>query len=278
MIIKIFFSSLWALLAAAAAPAAAQFAFDVPFVPTPQVVVDEMLRAAGVGPADFVMDLGSGDGRVVITAARKYGARGIGVDLDAELVAQSEENARAAGVADRVRFLNQDLFKTDITQADVITLYLVPSVMMRLRPQLLALKPGTRLVSHDFTLGDWKPDDKTTVRKNVFLWIVPARIEGRWRSRIALPAGERDFEFDLRQKYQEFDGLVRIGRQVHPLWEPRLRGDRIRFVVVDSSDRDDEAGLYFDGRVSGDAIDGEIRRGVGSAQTVLRWRATRVAP
>jgi SAM-dependent methyltransferase len=157
-------------LASGVAPAAAedvplklaQFKFDVPFVPTPHVTVDEMLRLAEVTDRDFVIDLGSGDGRTVIAAARKFGARAMGVDLDQHLVMASEENARKAGVADRVKFLEQDLFKADLSQATVITMYLLPSINLKLRPRLLDLRPGTRIVSHDFDLGDWQPDRKTT--------------------------------------------------------------------------------------------------------------------
>jgi SAM-dependent methyltransferase len=172
----------------------------VPFVPTPQVTVDEMLWIAGVGPRDFVLDLGSGDGRIVITAAKKFGARGLGVDLDHHLVIQSEEGARQAGVEERAKFVQQDIFKTDLAQATVITMYLLPMIVRRLKPSLLALKPGTRIVSHDFDMEDWKPDQKTYIRKNVFLWIVPAPVAGRWQARIALPPIERQLELSLTQR------------------------------------------------------------------------------
>ncbi len=267
-----------AALCTLAVPARAQFPYDVPYVPTPQVVVDEMLRVAKVGPQDFVIDLGSGDGRIPITAAKKFGARGLGVDLDKQLTSESEENARYAGVGDRVKFLTQDLFKTDIGQATVITMYLLPQVNRRLRPRLLDLKPGTRIVAHDFDLDDWKPDEKTTIRKNVFLWIVPAKVGGRWQARIALPGGERGFEFDFRQQFQEIDGLARIDGQMAQMWEAGLRGDRIRFIIVDSTDRENEASLYFEGRVAGNAIEGSIRRGVGAEQTRIPWRAVRAGP
>ncbi len=251
--------------------------YEVPYVPTPMVTVDEMLRLSGVGPQDFVIDLGSGDGRIVITAAKKFGARGFGVDLDGELVAQSDENARLAGVEDRVRFFQQDLFKTDLAQATVITMYLLPSVVRRLRPHLLDLKPGTRIVSHDFDLDDWRPDRKTYIRKNVFVWIVPAKVEGRWQARLALPPVERQLELTLTQRYQEVDAHVRLNGVPAQVWEPRLEGDRLTFMVVDSSDRDNEATLYFSGRVAGDAIEGELVRGVGSARSAIRWRAVRDA-
>ncbi len=260
------------------APAAAQFPYDVPYVPTPPVVVEEMLRLARVGPADFVIDLGSGDGRILIAAAKKFGARGIGVDLDPERIEESVYGAQLAGVSDRVAFERQDLFKFDISRASVVTMYLLPSVNLKLRPRLLKeLKPGTRIVSHDFDLQDWQPDQKSTVRKNVFLWIVPAQVAGRWGVTLALPAGGRSYEIELRQKFQEIDGVVRFDRKMTGLWNARLSGEHISFVVVDDSGPV-ETNLYFDGRVGGDTIEGTIKRGIGSDQQEFKWRAARVAP
>lgn len=269
-----------ALMAASAGPLVAQSQFVVvPFVPTPQVVVDEMLRLAGVTAKDVVYDLGSGDGRIVISAARTFGAQAVGIELDDHLIYQSEESARQANVLQRVKFLQQDFFKTDFSQASVITMYLLPGVMRKLRERMLQLKPGTRLVAHDFDFDDWRPDAKTTIRKNVFLWIVPAQAGGRWQVRVPLPASagnELAFEMELRQKYQELDGFVRFEGQPGGLWEARLEGERIRFVVVDSRDRDHESTLYFDGRVAGTAMEGEVVRGVGSQQARFKWRAGKV--
>jgi hypothetical protein len=250
---------------------------EVPYVPTPQVTVDEMLRIASVGPKDFVMDLGSGDGRIVVTAAKKFGARGLGVDLNFNLVIQSEESARQAGVEDRAKFLQQDLFKTDLNQATVITMYLLPSVTKKLRPLLLGLKPGTRIVSHDFDLEDWKPDQKTYIRKNVFLWIVPAPVGGRWQARLALPPIERQLEVDLTQRFQEIGAHARLNGVPAQVWEAKLQGDRISFVVVDSADRDNEQLLYFEGRVSGDVIEGDLTQGAGNERRTFKWRALRAA-
>jgi len=250
---------------------------DVPYVATPQVTVDEMLRLAEVGPGDFVVDLGSGDGRIVITAAKKFGARGFGVDIDWRLILLGEENARQAGVADRVKFLEQDLFQADLGQATVITTYLLPFYMLKLRSKLLALTPGTRIVSHDFDFGDWPPDRKTSVRKNVFLWVVPARVAGRWQARLPLPPIERLLEIELTQRYQEVSAHARLNGVPTQVWETKLVGDRLSFVVVDTTDRDDEATLYFDGRVAGDVIEGELARGVGAGRSVARWRAVRAA-
>jgi ubiquinone/menaquinone biosynthesis C-methylase UbiE len=155
----------------------AALARDVPFVPTPEAVVEEMLKLAKVGPADVVYDLGSGDGRIVIAAAKKYGARGVGIDIDPERIAEATANARKAGVADRVEFREGDLFKADIGEATVVTLYLLSSVNLQLRPKLLAeLKPGTRVVSHAFEMGDWKPVAARKVGAvSVYYWVVPER-------------------------------------------------------------------------------------------------------
>jgi hypothetical protein len=249
----------------------------VPFVPTPQVTVDEMLRIAGVGPKDFVLDLGSGDGRIVITAAKKFGARGLGVDLDHHLVIQSEEGAKHAGVEERAKFIQQDIFKTDLHQATVITMYLLPFIVRRLKPSLLALKPGTRIVSHDFDMEDWKPDQKTYIRKNVFLWIVPAPVAGRWQARIALPPIERQLDIEIKQRFQEVDAHARLNGVPTQVWETKIEGDRLSFTIVDTTDRENEAMLYFDGRVAGEVIDGALTRGVGTERAAVKWRAVRVA-
>ena len=278
LLIKKYFVVL-ALMAFNATQAHAQWPYEVPFVPSPQVVVDEMLRLADVKKDDFVFDLGSGDGRILISAAAKFGARGVGVDLDETLIYQSEANAKAAGVADKVQFIRQDLFKTDLARATVITMYLLPGVNMQLRPVLLGLKPGTRIVAHDFDLGDWKPDVKITVRKNVMLWVVPAKIDGRWRLQLPLPGGTQTWDLDIRQKHQEIDGVVRVGdRPPGGIWQTSLRGDKVGFVLVDNTDRDSEANMYFEGTVKGGVMEGEFRRGVGAQQTKHAWRAERARP
>lgn len=195
-----------ALFALVVASASAQVE-EVPFVVTPDHVTREMLRLADVKASDFVIDLGSGDGRIVITAARLHGARGLGVDIVPPLVEQSRFNARRARVADRVEFRVQDLFETDLSPATVITMYLLPEVNLRLRPRLLALVPGTRIVSHDWDLGDWRPDRTLTVpvpdkpvgrekRSRLHLWTVPAQVQGRWCG----PAG---VVLDVTQQYQQ---------------------------------------------------------------------------
>jgi len=180
-------------------------------------------------------------------------------------------------VEDRAKFVEQDLFKTDLRQATVITMYLFPGIMRKLRPQLLDLTPGTRIVSHDFDLGDWKPDHKTTVRKSVFLWVVPAKVAGRWHARLAVPPIERLLDLELTQRYQEVSAHARLNGVPYQVWEVKLAGERLSFVVVDSTDRENEEILYFEGRVNGDTVEGELARGVGNARTKLPWRAVRVS-
>ncbi|MDP1742590.1 cyclopropane-fatty-acyl-phospholipid synthase family protein [Polaromonas sp.] len=198
-----------------AAVAHAQPLEEVPFITSPDNVTLEMLSVAGVKRGDHVIDLGSGDGRIVILAAKKFEATGLGVEIDPSLVARSKTNARAAGVADKVEFREQDLFKTDLSQATVITMYLLQEVNILLRPSLLALKPGTRIVSHDWDMGDWAPDrttvlpvpDKVVGREKsskVHLWTVPARVEGLWCAGGLL----RGASIKLTQKYQAFEGTL----------------------------------------------------------------------
>lgn len=263
------------LVALSAQPARAEL--DVPYVPTPQVVVDEMLRVGKASRDDYVIDLGSGDGRILITAARKFDARGHGVELDDELIAQSNENAQLAGVADRVEFRKEDLFKADLSRATLITMYLVPRVNARLLPRLTELAPGTRIVSHDFDLEGWRPDAKTTIRKNIFLWIVPARVEGRWKTHLALAGGDRDLVLEFRQKHQDVDGVVYGGARPAQVWQPMLAGRRFTFTIVDDRDREDEANLYIDARVHGALMEGEMQRGVGMQAVRVPWRAERIS-
>ncbi|MGH8618305.1 MAG: SAM-dependent methyltransferase [Burkholderiales bacterium] len=283
-------STLSALLAALllAAPgrlpaAGAAYPYDVPYVPTPIVVVDEMLRFASVTAADYVMDLGCGDGRIVIEAARKFGARGIGLDLDEALIAEARVNAQAAGVTDRARFERQDLFKTDLSPATVITMYLLPGVNRRLRPELLKLKPGTRIVSHDFDLDDWQPDRKTTLRKNIFLWVVPAPVAGTWTISAEVGGVQRNYVVDVYQKFQQLDGFVRNAGPSAGLWQPRIEGDRISFTIVHMEGGKPgeeppraESALYFEGRVDGNVMQGQFRRNVGREETTTPWRAVRL--
>jgi len=258
-----------ALLSTFAVGALAQ-PYDVPYVPTPQVVVDEMLRLAEVTPEDFVIDLGCGDGRIPITAAAYFGARAHGVDIDPSRIAESNANARAAGVTNRVSFETANLFAIDISRATVVTMYLLPQINLKLRPRLLAsLRPGTRVVSHDFSMDDWKPDQVARVQKNMYLWIVPANVQGRWGMMLNLPGvGIREYELELRQKFQEVDAYARGDKRNYTLWESRLRGDDLSFVLVDG-----ELAHRFEGKVRGKVIEGIVRTGAGSAEVHTPFRA-----
>jgi SAM-dependent methyltransferase len=246
-----------------------------PYVPSPLSTVDEMLRLAQVGPHDIVYDLGAGDGRVVIAAAAKFGARGVGVELDGALVALARKRASRAGVAHRVRFVQQDLFKTDLREATVVALYLSPNFNLQLRPALLALAPGTRIVSHSSSMGDWRPDRSTAIRKDVLLWIVPAKVAGRWHARLGAGSRTREIDLEFAQRYQEISASALLEGAPAQVWEARLEGERLSFVLVEHYGTEREAGLYFEGRVAGRVIEGSVARGVGSAREVVPWRAER---
>lgn len=249
-------------------------ALDVPtpYLPSTRTDVEEMLRIAAVGAHDVVVDLGSGDGRIVIAAAKFFGARGFGVDIDEKLVAQANGNAREAGVAQRVRFYHRDIFATDIREATVVTLYLLSSLVNRLRPKLLAeLKPGTRIVAHDYGFDGWKPDRTVVISKTFYLYVVPARVAGKWHLEATLPDGVRDYEFELSQQLQEIRGGARVSGGYLPLFEARLTGDRISFVMVEG-----QRSHHFDGRVTGSLMEGTLKSGIGNAQVENRWRATRI--
>lgn len=208
-----------ALLAAgllAAALGAARAQDEVPFITTPDHVTRAMLELARVGPGDHVIDLGSGDGRIVITAARQFGATGLGVEIVPELVVKSRAHARAAGVEGRVEFREQDLFTTDLARASVITMYLLPQVNLQLRPRLLRLAPGTRIVSHDWDLGDWTPERTLTIEvpdkavgrdkvSRVHLWTVPAALHGAWCS-----AGRPAARLDITQRFAAFSATLEL--------------------------------------------------------------------
>ncbi len=263
-----------------AAPLHAQRSLDVPFVPTNHATVEAMLRIANVGPDDFVIDLGSGDGRILITAARLHGARGFGVDLDPQRVKEATENAKAAGVADRVRFYQRNLFKTKIAEATVVTMYLLPRVNVEMRPRLLAeLKPGTRVVSHDFDMGDWQADLRMSVRgagSEVYFWVIPAQVAGRWRVETPAPRGRPPFEIEFTQKYQEIEAVAHGLDRPVTVRDARIDGSRIAFTLIDDGDYAHR--VRYEGRVAGGAIEG-VARGDGTARGgEQKWRAVRAAP
>ncbi len=270
-----------ALLIALGSGAFAQDASEeeVPYIKSPQVVVDKMLDLAQVRPDDFLIDLGSGDGRIVIAAAKKRGARGFGVELDPNLVEASNAAARKAGVAARAQFFTRDLFETDISHATVLTMYLLPKVNLKLRPRILRqLKPGTRVLSHDWDMGEWQPDDRVVLEgltkpvmpiqaSTIYLWIVPARVGGTWR--LQVEGAEEATELELTQRFQKIAGVARRTRARSLLQDAQLRGAEIRFTVVEETGRPSEPVRFF-GRVSGDSMDGTTASGRG-------WRAQRQA-
>ena len=255
--------------AAAAAPAGE---IPTPYLPSTPIAVEEMLRLADVQPSDLVVDLGSGDGRIPITAAVAFGARGYGVDIDAKLVAEANENARNAGVADRVRFEQKDVFDTDLGEASVVTLYLLTGLVNRLEPKLLKeLRPGTRIVAHDFGFSDWTPDRSVNISKNYLLYIVPAAVGGAWRLHAETAEGESAYDVDITQERQKIRGGAREGGAGFlPLFEARLTGDRISFVIVDGGHAH-----HFEGRVRGSSMEGSVRYGIGRHTVTRPWRAER---
>jgi Methyltransferase domain len=256
---------------------------DTPYVPTPPAVVDRMLELAQVKPGETVIDLGSGDGRIMIEAASKYGARGFGVEIDPQLVKLSNEAAAKAGVADRVKFLQQDLFKTDFHEANVLTLYLLPDVNLALRPKILEeLKPGTRVVSHDFGMGDWRPDAQETIpapdkkvgarkESQVYLWTVPAKVEGEWKFDLSSGVKSRRTRLVLKQKYQMVSGTIELtGQGDVPLSGGRLRGDELRLTLPPGAV--DHGPVEMVGRVNGDTLAGTLRK---AGRDIAKWSARR---
>jgi len=257
---------LLAMSAGALAQAAANSGFqpevgqqgkDVVWVPSPEELVQKMLDMAKLTPKDFLMDLGSGDGRTVIAAAKR-GARAMGIEYNPDMVELSRRNAEQAGVSDRARFEKADLFKTDLSKASVITMFLLTDINLRLRPTILGLKPGTRVVSNTFRMGDWEPDETAELGCNsyctAYLWIVPARVDGTWKT------GQGDLV--LRQKYQTLSGTLTAGGKPVPVQRGRLRGDQISFTA---------GGAEYRGRVGDKTIEGTVKAGAKSQ----RWKATR---
>jgi len=238
-------------------PEVGQHGKDVVWVPTAQPVVEKMLDMAKVTPEDYVIDLGSGDGRTVIAAAKR-GARALGIEYNPDMVELARQNAEAAGVSGGATFVKADLFESDFSQATVITMFLLPELNLRLRPTLLSLKPGTRIVSNSFTMEEWEPDETATVSDGcsswctALLWIVPARVDGTWR----LPKGE----LVLKQNFQMVSGTLTSGNGALTVTGGRLSGDRITFTAGDAQ---------YTGRVKGDAISGTVK----SDGTSGNWNA-----
>jgi len=238
-------------------PEVGQEGNDVVWVPTPQVLVDKMLDMAKVTPKDYVIDLGSGDGRTVITAAKR-GAKALGIEYNPEMVELSKRNAAKEGVTDKATFMKADLFESDFSHATVITMFLLPSINMKLRPKILDLKPGTRIVANSFDMEDWKPDETAKVDGcsnwcTAYLWIVPAKVGGTWN----LPQGE----LTLKQTFQMVSGTLKSGNNTAQITNGKLNGDQITFTA---------GGAQYTGHVSGNSIEGTVKGGSNG-----KWRATR---
>jgi SAM-dependent methyltransferase len=250
---------------------------DVHFVPTDTTKVREMLTAAQVDSKDLVYDLGCGDGRIVITAVKKYGARGVCVDIDPVRIEESRNNADTAGVTRRIEFIEGDLFEQDLSKATVVTLYLLPSLNERLRPKLFKeLRPGTRIVSNAFDMGAWKADRTLNVKTSsgmqsyAYLWILPADVSGEWRLTPEGSAG-KEYSLDLKQTYQVLSGTASAGGKAAPLSGLIVKGDRITFVLRDEGEGD---GIEFTGQVTGNRATGTAKGKNGS----WSWTAVRSRP
>jgi hypothetical protein len=250
------------------APTVGQEGKDVIWVPTPQALVERMLEMAKLTARDIHYDLGSGDGRTVIAAAKR-GAQAFGVEYNPDMVVLSERAAAKEGVTGRVTFINGDIFQTDFTRATVVTLYLLPSLNLKLRPTLLKMKPGTRVVSHAFNMDDWQPDQTESVEgRTAYLWIVPAPVEGTWRWN-GSGSGPREYQLRLRQQFQRVEGQVELDGRRGELRDAKLHGDQISFSVLDASG----ARRDFAGRVAGNSIHGVMKPLSGSAEA--KWSAVR---
>ena len=269
----------------AAGVANAQDFGDTPYVQTPMNVVERMLQMAKVTSADYVIDLGSGDGRMVITAAKKYGARGFGVDLDRRLVELANRTAAKSGVGDRAAFYERDLYETDFSAASVMTIYLLPEVNLMVRPKLLAtLKPGTRIVTHDYDMGEWMPDEQIVMdapdkpvgrdkKSKVFFWVIPANAAGKWRWELPLAGGKPAvFELLLAQNFQTFSGSAAVDGRALGMGNARLSGENISFELTDPADK---ARYVFTGRIVGHNISGGVQVHGASVQRQLEWDAAR---
>lgn len=260
-------------LMATLSPSQGKPALDVPYEPTSYKITQEMLRIAGVTSTDAVYDLGCGDGRIVIMAAKERKARGVGVDLDPARIRESKENARAAGVTHLVQFIEQNLFDTNISDATVVMLYLWPEVNLKLRPRLLKeLKPGTRIVSHSHTMGDWKPESETKVEKHyLYFFIVPANSTGTWQLTGSDP---NPASLRFTQKFQMVQGTMSAGSGTYPVTNGRLRGSNIRFTVERVVQGVKEIRL-FEGNISGNVMEGTIKNQMGN--TISAWKGIRDA-
>jgi predicted O-methyltransferase YrrM len=246
---------------------------DVGYMPTPYEIVEKMLNMANVRNSDMVYDLGCGDGRVVVMAAKERGATGVGIDLDPVRIRESEENARKAGVADRVRFLQQDLFKTEIGDATVVMIYLWPEVNIRLRPKLFAeLKPGTRILSHNHDMGEWKPDQYAEISKHrIYFWVIPANIAGSWTWPMKMGSRTADVTLRLNQNFQKITGTFTIENSTVPITRTKLSGSRLS-LSAEPLINGKKVTLKLAARAEGNTLHGTMEKAANSMTT---WNAER---
>lgn len=246
-----------------------------PFVPTPMPVVEEMLKLANVTKDDIVYDLGCGDGRIVIMAVKKFGAKGVGIDIDAGLIEKCKESAKREGVSDRVRFIAEDAMKSDVRDATVVTLYVLPSAMLKLRPKLLReLKPGVRIVSHNYSMGEWEADKVVHVnvdyQRTLYYWVVPAGVAGIWRWKTAVDGKTIECTLRLKQEFQKLSGTLSVGEVTCEILDGKVTGSEVSFSAAASLGGKDVK-MAFNGKVDGDAISGtQTINGVSQ-----RWSAQR---
>lgn len=258
-----------------------QVKLDVPFVPTPYEVVDEMLRLAELKKGDVLYDLGCGDGRIVIEAAKRAGIRAVGIDIDPERIEESKENARKAGVEKLVEFRCQNIFEADFSEATVVTMYLLPDVNIRLRPTILRkLKPGTRIVSHSFDMDDWQPEQMTYIASElyphtIYLWIVPANVSGLWEWKMNLNGQKITSRLEIEQRFQKFRGSLSLGEEIISVPESQVNGNLIEIVVTPKKLK--ETTLRFSGRDERDRISGEIQIVSHVRNSTESWEAQRQA-
>jgi len=242
---------------------------DVPYVPTPDIVVEKMLNMGNVGPGDYVIDLGSGDGRIVIAAAKK-GAVGHGVDIDPERIMEARQNAIDAGVNDKVLFIQDNIFEVDYSRANVITMYLLSSVNIKLRPYLLArLRPESRIVSHDFDMDEWVPDKHDSFEgHDIFYWVIPADVKGEWKWKNS----GKGYTMTAVQEFQRIKLLIKSGNRALPVNNELLSGERISFTAADPSNGNS---YLYSGRVDGNSIIGAVQIRNGNEAAIEHWTATR---
>jgi predicted O-methyltransferase YrrM len=269
-----------ATAAPSAAPASSKIEkkpkLDVGYMPTPYEIVEKMLNMANVRNSDLVYDLGCGDGRVVIMAAKERGATGVGVDLDPVRIRESEENARKAGVADRVRFFQQDLFKTEIGEATVVMLYLWPEVNIRLRPKLFAeLKPGTRILSHNHDMGEWKPDQYAEISKHrIYYWVIPSNVAGSWTWPMKMGSRTTDVTLRLHQNFQKITGTFTIENSTVPIARTKLIGSQLSLSAEPLIDRK-KVMVKLAAQSEGNAMHGTMEIPGRAANGMTTWNAER---